>query len=118
MLIRVVVLYVVLLLPSWAIAQVSVERTAMNNLSKQKWDRARGQLKKAIRKDSLSTAAHYTMAHYFFAPTNPDFQIDSAYRYTMKAMEDFQLSSFKQRERLKRFPIDSAILVAYRDQIY
>jgi hypothetical protein len=35
----------------------------------------------------------------------------------MKAMEDFQLSSFKQRERLKRFPIDSAILVGYREQI-
>jgi len=90
---------------------------AMGNIRKQKWDKSYGQLRKAMTKDSLNTAAAYTMARYFFAPANPAFQIDSAYQYTLHALSDFERTTIKQRERLKRFPLDSVLLVGLRRQI-
>jgi len=114
---KVIVLCLAIVLPTLGIAQLSVERMALNNLSKQKWERAHTQLQKAIRKDSLNTAARYVMAQYFFTPGNPDFQLDSAYHYMMQALEDYNHSTVKQHERLKRFPVDSLILVLYRQRI-
>jgi hypothetical protein len=53
----------------------------------------------------------------FFSHENPDFQIDSAYWYTMSALADFQVSSVKERDKMKRFPLDSLVLVRYRQRI-
>lgn len=97
--------------------QVSAERLAQKNIQKGKWERAYGQLNKAIGKDSLSIYAAYVLAQYYFAPDNPDFQLDSAYRYTQKALNDFQRATLKQRERLNRFSVDSLTLVQLRQQI-
>lgn len=90
--------------------QVSSERQALNNIDKGKWDKAFGQLSKALTKDTLNVAAAYVMGCYFFAPDNPEFQLDSAYRYTLEALRDLGLSTVKQKERLKRFPLDSLII--------
>ena len=68
-------------------------------------------------KDSSNCSAAYVLAEYFFAPANPDFQLDSAYQYTLKALNNFQRSTLKERERLERFPLDSLTLVYLRQQI-
>lgn len=98
-------------------AQFSGEHAAMNNLRKGKWEKAKGQLTKAIRKDSLNPSAHYAFSIYFFTKENPDFQIDSAYRYVMNAFSDFQFVTSKQREKLKRIQLDSIVLVKHRQRI-
>src|SRR5690242_2786846 len=103
--------------PTWVMAQFSAEHAAMNNLRKGKWEKARGQLAKSIRKDILNPSAHYSLSIYFFTPSNPGFQIDSAYRSVMNAMSDFQLATTKEREKLKKIPIDSIILVRQRQRI-
>lgn len=78
--------------------QTSSERQALNNIEKRKWDKAFGQLNKALSKDTLNVAAAYVMGWYFFSPENPDYQLDSAYHYTQKALRDFQLTPTKSRE--------------------
>ncbi len=57
------------------------------------------------------------MSRYFFTPQNPDFQIDSAHRYRMQAWRDFMPSSPRLREKMKRIPLDSMILVKLGAQI-
>ncbi|HEX6892316.1 MAG TPA: WG repeat-containing protein [Chryseolinea sp.] len=115
--VRIIFVCTVVLLSVPVHGQVSSERLALNNIEKRKWDKAFGQLSKALSKDSLNVAASYVMGCYFFAPDNPEFQLDSAYRYVQKAARDFELSSLKQRERWKRFPLDSIGIVDLRVKI-
>lgn len=115
--IRVIISGIFLISLSTAFAQPSSERLALNNLQKGKWDKARAQLAKAIRKDTLNATAYFVLSTYFFTPENPAFQVDSAYSSTLKALRFYQLSGQKQRDRMKRFPLDSALLVARREQI-
>jgi hypothetical protein len=100
-----------------AIAQASPERKALNSLNKAKWERARGQVAKALRKDSTNATARYVLSLYYFSPLNPSFQIDSAYRHAMGAMSSYKVSNAKQRDRMKRFPLDSMILTELRVKI-
>ncbi len=93
------------------------ERAALHNIQKKKWDRAKGQLRKSLRKDSVNAAARYVLSLYFFSTANPEFQIDSAYRYNQEALRNFSLAGSKDRDRMKRFPLDSNILIALREKI-
>ncbi len=98
-------------------AQPSLERMAYTNLQKGKWAKAKMQVQKAARKDSVNALAHYILALYYFKPGNPEFSIDSAYRHTQLSLGDFPGASSRQRERMKRFPVDSAILIQHRQKI-
>ena len=118
LIVRVILVCAVVVLLSVRVhGQASSERSALNNIEKRKWDKAFGQLNKALSKDTLNAAAAYVMGRYFFASDNPEYQLDSAYHYTQKALRDFQLSSAKHRERLKRFPLDSLTIVDLRNHI-
>lgn len=98
--------------PAWiADAQSMPEKAALSKLEKQKWKTVKTSLDKVLRKDTISAGAHYVMARYFFDPGNPDFNIDSAYRHAKSAFHDYLLMVTRQRERLKRIPLDSVILV-------
>jgi TolA-binding protein len=117
LIVRIIIVCAAVLLSVQVNGQASSERLALNNIEKHKWDKAFGQLSKALSKDSFNVAASYVMGCYFFAPDNPEFQLDSAYHYVQKAARDFELSSSKQRERLKRFPLDSIAIVDLRVEI-
>ena len=95
---------------------VSVD-LALKNLHRQKWQRSHDLLTKSLAKDSLNVTAKYVLAQYFFSEGNPAFQLDSAYRYVNGALTDFQSTTLKQRERLKKFPVDSMLLIDLRKQI-
>lgn len=115
--IRVIISGFFLLSLSAGFAQSSSERLALNNLQKGKWDKSRAQLAKAIRKDTMNATAHFVLSTYFFTPENPAFQIDSAYANTLKSLHYYHLSGQKQRDRMRRFPLDSALLIERREQI-
>lgn len=106
-----------MLLSGYLKAQLSSERSAWSSLSKQKWVRAHEQLKKILDKDSVNAAAHYVMAHYFFAPANPKFHIDSAYLHATASLHDYSRLNTKQREKMKRFPLDSIIIIRLLEQV-
>ncbi|MBX2965738.1 MAG: WG repeat-containing protein [Cyclobacteriaceae bacterium] len=98
-------------------AQLLTERQAYSNLQKGKWDKAWVQVTKIVRKDSTNIVAWYVCATYFFDPANPAFQIDSAYKYTMTALARLPDAGAKQRDKMRRFPLDSAGLVTTRQAI-
>jgi hypothetical protein len=101
-----------------ALAQVgSPERKATKNILGKRWERAKEQLQKALAKEPVNPAAEYLFTQYFFHPGNPAFNIDSAYKHVTKSLNDFTVIPAKERERLKRFPIDSAAIVMLRTKI-
>jgi hypothetical protein len=99
-----------------AVGQSSVDQ-ALKNLQRQKWQRSHDLLTKSLAKDSLNVTAKYVLAQYFFSEDNPAFHLDSAYRYANGSLSDFQNTSLKQRERLKKFPLDSLLLIDLRRRI-
>lgn len=100
-----------------AFGQISPERVAQTCMQKGKWAKAEQSIKKAIRKDSINPEAKLVHAQWYFDPANPDYQIDSAYRYVMASISDYGLEDLKQRDRMARFPLDSIILLSLRARI-
>lgn len=100
-----------------AYAQLSPEFLAMSSLERGKWEKAKHQLMKALQKDSLNAGALYGYSRYYFTPLCPDFQIDSAYYYVIKAQQVLANSADKQRERWKKLPMDSVQLLIHRQKI-
>lgn len=87
-----------------------IERQALQSIQKCKWSKARSQLDRAAGNDSLTVASSFAWGNYFSARSNPDFHLDSANYHAHRALHKFEQSTKKQRERFKRFPIDSLIL--------
>ena len=114
---RNVLLIFLLTAPLAAPAQLSPGRQAANRMQKGKWKGAEESLRKAIRKDSLNPEAKFLFSRFYFSVGNPSRNIDSAYRYTLLAIRDFGASSPKEKEKLKRFPLDSALLIDQRKKI-
>lgn len=103
--------------PYLAKAQFVSERSAINNISKGKWERAKNQLTKILEKDSVHAGAHYALSLYFFSEENPDFQIDSAYTNVQYALSDYQVALPKERQKLLKIPLDSMALLYHRQRI-
>src|SRR5213075_3257079 len=91
--------------------QISPEKLATGRMEKGKWQKTGQSLRKAIAKDSLNPEAHYIMCLYFFTARNPEFNIDSAHLYVSSSWRTYRLATIKDRERLKRVPLDSTYLV-------
>jgi hypothetical protein len=107
---------IMLLLISGAGYGQSAER-AMNSLQKKRWPKAKDQLDKAIEKDSLDPAVYYVYALFYFTPGNPAYHIDSAYRSTVTSLQYYTMLPSRERDKLKRFPLDSMILTTLRSRI-
>ena len=100
-----------------AAAQLSAERQAVNRMQKGKWKGAEESLRKALRKDTLNPEAKLLFSRFYFSQDNPARNIDSAYRYAIRAIVAFPATTPKEKDRLKRFPLDSAILIGHRKKI-
>lgn len=98
-------------------AQLAPERAALKAIEKKKWEKAEGRLRKIIHKDTVNSLGMYLTALYYFSPDNPIYSIDSAYYYVTKSSKDIIKASSKQEEKLRRFPLDTAMLVSLRKQI-
>lgn len=112
-----IVVVITVLSPYVAKGQFVSERSAINNMAKGRWEKAKSQLIKIVKKDSIHAGAAYAWARYFFSFSNPDFQIDSAYRHIQHAFTDYRQASGKQREKFLKIPLDSIILVTFRQRI-
>jgi hypothetical protein len=98
-------------------AQISAERLAINRIEKGKWLKAEHQLYRLLKKDSLNAEARYGLSKLYFSPAYPKFNIDSAYHYVQSSLVVYGGLSLRQRDRLKRFPLDSNILIEQRKKI-
>ncbi len=97
-------------------AQISAA-SALNRIEKGNWLKAEMQLRKALKKDTLNPEARYVYTLLFFNNSYPRHNIDTAYHYVLASLWDFQKSELRQKERMKRFPLDSSILVDLRKKI-
>lgn len=103
--------------PVWASGQGAAERLAYKNIRKGKWEKSYRQVQSILVRDSTNIVANYVLAEYFFEPENPDFNIDSAYHFLSITFSGYQKAGFKSRDRLNRLPIDSTLLVKFRQEI-
>jgi len=94
-----------------------VERQAIENMWKGKWEKAFYQLDRAANKDTIRVSLAYAWALYFGATDNPDYSLDSASRYIRASVDLYGQVTEKQRDRLRRFPLDSLSLIAERNRI-
>lgn len=115
--IRMVPMLLALAVGCSSFAQLSPERAVVNSLEKGKYNRARTQLAKMLNRDTTNVLGYYLLSRYFFAPGNPDFSIDSAYRHCNTALSKIGFATGRTRERISRFPLDSALLITLRNQI-
>ena len=104
------------LCPGDLIAQ-STPASALSRIEKGNWIKAEQQLRKALKKDTLNPEARYVYSLLFFSAGYPKKNIDSAYHYSLASLSDFQKSSLRQKERMKRLPLDSSILINLRKRI-
>jgi hypothetical protein len=98
-------------------SQLNRERTALSRLQAGKWESANRLLRTALLKDSLNVEATYVLARWYFATGNPAFHIDSASLYANRTIALLNKLSLRDRERLAKFPVDSAILYTLRQRI-
>ena len=90
-----------------ASGQINPEKLALGRMDRGKWQKAEQSLRKSLARDSLNPEARYLLSLYFFASGNPSSNLDSAYAYAKSSTKHFQRSSAKDRERLKKIPLDS-----------
>jgi hypothetical protein len=98
-------------------AQESWVRQAQAKMQAGKWATAKEFLVRALRKDSTHVEAMLTVAHWFYIPTNPLSQTDSAYRFINQAITTYYALPNKQREKLTRSQIDTSTLQSLRRKI-
>jgi hypothetical protein len=95
----------------------SPEKTALKNIEKHRWQKAESRLRKGLEKDTLNSSLRYGLSIFYFHADNPAYHLDSAYHYAVTALDDYNLSSGRERERVKRFGVDSLTLTAFRARI-
>ncbi len=86
------------------------ERQAISRINKKNWEKAEQLLQKSIRKDATNPEAKYVLAGLFLISDYPKFNIDSSNYYLQIAINDYNNSTERAKERLLNFPLDSAIL--------
>lgn len=98
-------------------AQSGAAKQAEKKMDQGSWAAARQVLVKSLRKDSLNPEIDISLAKWFLSQKNPNQQIDSAYKYSLRALSHFCKLTSKQKEKLSRDMIDSASLVLLRARI-
>jgi hypothetical protein len=98
------------LLAPVAVAQISPEKLTGNQLDKSKWSRAGQSIRKSLSKDTLNPEARYLLGLYYFNSDHPTTNLDSAYRYAHQAYASYARISPRDRDRLRRVPLDSGRL--------
>src|SRR5258706_9273659 len=95
-------------------AQSSAVKQAEKKITQGNWTAARQSLIKSLRKDTFNPEIEVALARWFLNPHNLNQQIDTAYKYSLLALEHYRQFSFKQKEKLKRDLVDSTFIVLLR----
>ncbi|HAS40009.1 MAG TPA: hypothetical protein DCS93_05995 [Microscillaceae bacterium] len=72
-------------------AQVHADRVtnAYKQLQKERYDKAKSLLDKAISRQPINAGAHYVYALYFLTKANPAYQVDSSYTHILLALSHY-----------------------------
>jgi hypothetical protein len=106
-----------LFIASYLLAQGSTVRQAQSRMEKGKWEAAKEVLIKGIKKDTLNAELYYGLSRWFFHPSNPSYQLDSAHHYSLLSINLYSQLPAKQKERLQRQELDSVVMILLREKI-
>lgn len=102
---------------TYAHAQTASERQLAVRIEKGQWAKAEQLLRKSLKKDSLDAEAWYLLSKLYFNDTFSGFNIDSANQFALTSLRTYRLSTPKQKERLKKLPLDSVTITKYTESI-
>ncbi len=97
--------------------QLSLEGQALSKINKGNWAKAEQLLRKSLKKNTINPEARYVFSTLFLLPAYPKYNIDSAHFYGLQLMTDYNRSTLREKEKLKRFPLDSSIIVTLLKKI-
>ncbi len=98
-------------------AQRVADHKIWQSVANGKFHAARLMIEKALRKDSTRSEYWYALARWYATPQNPDFDVDSASRFLSMAKSGFIAAQPKERERFRKFSLDSARLAQLASDI-
>ncbi len=105
-------LLLVLLFACLANGTARAQRKTTQLLKQRKYAAARQAVDKSLRKDPLRCEHWYLSARWYAEQPGENASFDSAAGHWQRARQLFQDASPKERDRLKKVPIDSLMLVA------
>ncbi len=97
--------------------QVNPMKLTSARMESGKWIKLEKSLRKSLAKDTLNPEARYLMSLFYFNSGYSTFNIDSSYQYALGSRRNYKQSSLQIRERLKKVPLDSIVLVRLKDKI-
>lgn len=77
-------------------------RQALKLIEKGKYEQAQAKLNKSLSKDSLNPAANYVYSLLYTDTAFQHYHVDSAYKYVLKAISDYQHTEAKSRQKLAK----------------
>lgn len=117
-----IVVALILIIASFRItAQIplitSREKAALLKIQDKEWTDARELLEASYRKDPSSIESLYMLAVYYSSTGNPKFQPDSARTFIDAAIDYYNKSDERSKDRLQKFPVNDQILLRLKEQI-
>lgn len=91
-------------------AQFNPVKQAQAKFAKGKWREGRTLLDKAIKKDSLQVQAHFVYSQLYLNKRYSNFHLDSAHWYATRAKTLWRALTYREQDKLRKFPLDSGIL--------
>ena len=92
-------------------------KKSLKLIAKRDWSKIESLLNKSLSKDLINPGARYVYSIVFLNPDYPGNNIDSAYRYILKAQVDYELLEFKEQEKLNRIHIDFKRLQVQKQRV-
>lgn len=86
----------------------------LSRMEKKNWEKAAQTLAKGLQKDTANVELRYVASLLYFHEEYPEHHVDSAYFYARAAIKGYQQLTVRDKEKIKRFPIDSAILLNHK----
>jgi hypothetical protein len=114
---RIVTICCLLFLVTGLVKAQSLEKRAIKNNEKQKWEKAESLLLRASAKNPTSPITFYSWSSFYFTIANPHYNVDSAYAFATRSLESFAKSNPREREKFSKFPLDSMTVVQLRAAI-
>ena len=108
--------FLILLISLPAFSQISPEKL-MAIKERPKWLKAEQSIRKALAKDIASPEPTYLLSLYFFNSNHISFNVDSAHAYQQRSAKRYALTSIRDRERLRKIPLDSLHLLKLQTRI-
>jgi hypothetical protein len=93
-------------------------RAVWKYLELREHDKLQKKLQQTLKKDPRHVVALYAYSLYYADKLNPNFQLDSAYKYSIKAIEEMTLLKEKKAKKLEEFePLTLETLVEQKQTI-